>query len=78
MRMDSRNPAQYGESTLSWGPSNEAPLRLRFSLACCAAAGECPLDPGGYFIVKGVEKASAIFCPSVQLCHGLAVDASGS
>ena len=28
--------------------------------AHCAHAGECPLDPGGYFVVKGTEKVILI------------------
>ena len=35
-------------------------------------AGECPYDPGGYFIVKGVERV--LMMQEQQLCNRIIVE----
>lgn len=32
----------------------------KFWLRCDVSTGECPLDPGGYFVVRGTEKVILI------------------
>jgi hypothetical protein len=53
-------PGLDGFSTLVFDLSRHLLIPfVTFGSPCLA--GECPLDPGGYFVVKGTEKVSQQF-----------------
>jgi DNA-directed RNA polymerase III subunit RPC2 len=49
--------------------SNKCVLAGKHDLAQLAALNECPLDPGGYFVVRGSEKVVLIHVCARELIH---------